>query len=267
MSEEKQNVEVELSLPERFEAIVSDVQKDIMNDEIAEFEPIKENDINISTVYTFDDGDEIEAKVYFRNGLSKNVNFEYVPLIMVNSKDEVVASKNFDLREMGDIKAAGARPWKLCFEKTCVDMEKFSPEDCKILFNKNIKAVNYAKLEFEDFPENFSDFRGEFQKFLENLPGMEKGKFSVSTFNIALQQNGALIVTTVMRNSVEKTVKIEELPVTIKDENDNIIVNGKFDLKDFTINPMKAKVCTLAFETNLNSDSVVNTDKWRVVFE
>jgi SLAP domain-containing protein len=267
MSEEKQNVEVELSLPERFEAIVSDVQKEIMNDEIAEFEPIKEDDINISTVYAFDDGDEIEAKVYFRNGLSKNVNFEYVPLIMVNSKEEVVASKNFDLREMGDIPAAGARPWKLNFEKTCVDMDKFSGEDCKILFNKDIKAVNYANLEFESFPEEFIDFKGEFQKFLEELPRIEKGKFSVSTFNIALQQDGGVIVTTVMRNSVEKAVKIEQLPITIKDENDNVVLNGKFDLKDFVINPMKAKVCTLAFETNLNSDLDLNIDKWRAVFE
>ncbi|AKN33479.1 hypothetical protein Ccar_22680 [Clostridium carboxidivorans P7] len=267
MSQEKQKVEVELSLTERFDAVVSDVQKDIMNEEISGLEPIKKNDINISTIYTFDYGDEIEAKVYFRNGFTKKVNFEYVPLIMVNSKGDIVASKMFDLREMGDIPTGGARPWKLYFEKSCVDIEKFSPEDCKILFNKNIKAVNYAKFEFEDFPEEFNNFRSEFERFLENAPNIEKGQFSVSTFSIVVQQNGNLVITLVARNSVEKTVKIEEMPITVKDENDNVIVNGKFQLKDFTVSPMKAKVCVLVFNTDLNAESGVDTSKWKVVFQ
>lgn len=267
MSEEKKNVEVELSLPERFEAIVSDVQKDIMSEEISGLDPIKENDINISTIYAFDDGDEIEVKVYFRNGYPKDVNFEYVPLIMVNSKEEIVASKTFDLKEMGDIPTGGARPWKLYFEKSCIDMEKFSPENCKILFNKNVKAVNYAQIEFENFPEEFNNFKREFQKFLEELPKIEKGKFSVSTFNITLQKDGNLVITIIMRNSVDKAVKIEEIPLTIKDENDNAIVSGKFELKDFTINSMKARVCTLAFKTNLEPNSDIDTGKWKVVFQ
>lgn len=266
MSQEKQNVEMELSLTERFDAVVSDVQKDIMNEEISGLEPIKENDINISTIYVFDDGDEIEAKVYFRNGFLKKVNFEYVPLVLVNSQKDIVASKVFDLREMGDIPSGGARPWKLYFEKSSVDMSKFSPENCKVIFNKNIKAVNYAKFQFQDFPEELNNFKGEFQKFLENLPNIEKGKFSTSTFNITLQQNGNLIVTIIMRNSVEKAVKIEEIPVTIKDENDNVVVSGKFQLNDFTINSMKARVCILTFETNLNPNTV-DTSKCKVVFQ
>ncbi|AWI03144.1 SLAP domain-containing protein [Clostridium drakei] len=266
MSQEKQNVEMELSLTERFDAVVSDVQKDIMNEEISGLEPIKENDINISTIYVFDDGDEIEAKVYFRNGFPKKVNFEYLPLIMVNSNGDIVASKIFDLRDMGDIPTGGARPWKLYFEKSCVNMEKFSSENCKIIFDRSIKAVNYAKFEFESFPEEFSDFKGEFQRFLENLPNIEKGKFSASVFNIALRQDGNLIVTAIMRNSVEKAVKIEEIPVTIKDENDNVITGGKFQLNDFSISPMKARVCTLAFSTNLDPLDI-DTSKWKAIFQ
>lgn len=266
MSEEKKNVEVELSLPERFEAVVSDVQKDILSEEISGLEPIKENDINISTIYAFDDGDEIEAKVYFRNGFPEKLNFECVHLIMVNSKKEVVASKMFDLSEMGYIPTGGARPWKLYFEKSCVDMEKFSPEDCKVFFDRNIKAVNYAKLEFENFPEEFNNFRNEFEKFLDELPKIEKGQFSVSTFNIALQKDGNLVITVIMRNSVDKAVKIQEIPVTVKNENNDVIVSGKFQLGDFTINPMKAKVCTLAFQTDLDPNTV-DTSKWRVEFQ
>ncbi|NMM65063.1 SLAP domain-containing protein [Clostridium sp. P21] len=267
MSEEKQNVKIELSLPERFEAIVSDVQKDIMNEEISGFEPIKENDINISTVYTFDDGDEIEAKVYFRNGLPTNINFEYVSLVMINSKKEIVASKRFDLREMGDIPTGGARPWKLYFEKSCVDMKKFSTQDCKILFEKNIKAVNYAKFEFENFPEEFQNFKGEFDKFLEDLPKIEGGNLSISTFSINVQKNNNIVVTIVIRNSIKRSVKIEQIPITIRDENDNILVNGNFNLNNFVVSPMKARMCNLAFETNLSADEVMKKDKWKVVYE
>lgn len=264
---ERNEIETKLFIPEQFDAIVSDIQKDILREELDDFLSIKENDVNIATVYAYDDKDKIEVKVYFRNGLNRKINFEYVPLIMVNEKGEAVGHKVFDLREMGDIPPCSATPWKLYFEKSSVDMEKFSPQDCKVVFNTQIKAVNYAKLDYEDFPQTLEDFRFNLEKFLEDLPKIERGQISISKFNIGIEEKGSIIITLVFRNSSDKMVKIDELPVTILDENDNIVASGKFKLDNFTISPMKAKICNMALQAISDIEETASVDKWRIIFE
>lgn len=265
--ENSENIELKLSLPEQYENIVSDVQKEIMNEELEEFIPIKENDINIATTYIYDDGEEIEAKVYFRNGFTNKVNFEYVPLVMINSKDEVLAKKTFDLREMGDIPACGARPWKISFPKSEIDMSKFSSMDCKVIFDAKIKAVNYAQIELELLDESMQELKSLFENFLKDLPGIQNGNVSLSTFNIALSNEGKIMVTLMVRNASDKTVKIEEIPITLRDENNNVAASGRFNLNDFEVPSMKAKICTLAFDTELSLNETISLDKWNVAFQ
>lgn len=260
-------VNTELSLTEREENIISDVQREIMNEELDEFAPIKENDINVATAYIYEGKDEIEAKVYFRNGFTSKVNFEYVPLIMVNSKEEVLAKKVFDLREMGDVPPCGARPWKVSFPKSEVDMNKFSALDCKILFDAQIRAVNYADIELDLLDSGMEELKPVFENYLMNLPRIEKGKIDFSTFNIALSNEGKIIVTLLIRNGCDKNIKVEEIPVTIKDANNNVAASGKFNLNDFEVPAMKAKVCALAFDTEIKLDETISLDNWTVVFQ
>ncbi|MBV7272651.1 SLAP domain-containing protein [Clostridium sp. PL3] len=260
-------VELQLSLTEREENIVSDVQKEIMNEELDEFAPVKENDINIATTYVYEDKNEIEAKVYFRNGFTRKVNFEYVPLVMTNSQNEILAKKIFDLREMGDIPPCGARPWKVSFPKSEVDMEKFSSGDCKIIFDAKVKAVNYADIELEAVDPSMEELKPLFEKFLRELPRIEKGNVSFSKFNVALSNDGKIIITLMARNGCNKTVRVEEMPITLKDENNNVAASGIFKLGDFEVSAMKAKMLTLAFDTEVTLDETISLDKWKVVFQ
>ncbi|WP_411681876.1 SLAP domain-containing protein [Clostridium thailandense] len=260
-------VELQLSLTEREENIVSDVQKEIMNEELDEFAPVKENDINIATTYVYEDKNEIEAKVYFRNGFTRKVNFEYVPLVMTNSQNEILAKKIFDLREMGDIPPCGARPWKVSFPKSEVDMEKFSSGDCKIIFDAKVKAVNYADIELEAVDPSMEELKPLFEKFLRELPRIEKGNVSFSKFNVALSNEGKIMITLMARNGCNKAVRVEEMPITLKDENNNVAASGIFKLGDFEVPEMKAKMLTLAFDTEVTLDETISLDKWKVVFQ
>jgi SLAP domain-containing protein len=262
------NIETKLSLPENLDNIVSDVQKEILNDEVAQLSPIKENDINISTVYVFENKDNIEAKVYFRNGLSRKINFEYLPLIMVNSKDEIIAKKTFNLKEMGDFPPDSARPWKLFFDKSEVNMNKFSPEDCKVIFDTGLKAVKYAPITLDEDSVGEKKYVSMFQDFMKTLPGVKRDNISISKFKIALQEQGKIIVTLIVRNGCNKSINIEKLPITIKDEKGTIVASGIFETNGLKVEPMKARVCNFTFNTNVNMElehSVV-LDNWNVVF-
>ncbi|MDW8802574.1 SLAP domain-containing protein [Clostridium sp. A1-XYC3] len=263
----EEKVEIELSLPPQLEAVVSGVQKEIMTEELEELSPIKENDVNISTIYVYDDGDELEAKVYFRNALNRTINFEKVSLALVDKEDNVLCMKVFDLMELGDIPAYAATPWKLYFEKKFMNRIDVDFSQCKVVFNSQIRAISYASIEYQELPKEFEDIRTTFEEFLEDLPKMEKNQLSISTFNICLQTGGKVIATLVIRNSADRDVSIQEIPLTIKDENNIIIASGRFTLTDFVLKPMKAKVVNLAFQTDLTTEKSVTKDNWSAIFE
>ncbi|QPW55873.1 SLAP domain-containing protein [Clostridium botulinum] len=64
MNNERKNVDLGLSLePERGQ-IISKVQKEIIEEDLKNLDPLKENDINISTTYVFDMGDKLEASIF-----------------------------------------------------------------------------------------------------------------------------------------------------------------------------------------------------------
>ncbi|WML36736.1 SLAP domain-containing protein [Clostridium sp. OS1-26] len=80
-----------LSLLEFDENVMSDVQKEILEEELSEFQQIKEGEVNIAGVYVYDSGnkeDKIEVKAYIRNGLTKSIDLESIPLFISNSKNK-----------------------------------------------------------------------------------------------------------------------------------------------------------------------------------
>lgn len=264
--EHKNSVKTKLSLLEKQDIIASDVQKEILNDEIAALPPIKENDINISTIYAFEDSENIEVKVYFRNGLHRKVNFEYLPLTLLNSEGQVVGKKIFDLAEMGDLEYGAARPWKLFFEKSKVDMDRFSPKSCRVVFDGGLKAVKYAPIALDETSVEDGKYVQMFKTFLESLPKVQRESVAISKFKIAIQKPGKIIVTLLIRNGCRKPVKFDKLPITIRDEKNAVVASSNFDTKGLEVGPMKARVCNFIFGTNLNIDNTVVMDNWNVDF-
>ena len=102
IEDDRLEVPTVLSLLEHDDNVMSDVQKEILEEEISELDPIKEDHLNVSGIYAYDLGDKIEVKVYIRNGLSKKVNFEYVPFVILNSKGETLAYQIFNLESLGE---------------------------------------------------------------------------------------------------------------------------------------------------------------------
>lgn len=168
---------------------------------------------------------------------------------------------------MGDLPPYSARPWKLFFHKSNVDMSKLLPQDCKVMFNSQIKAVSYAPIKYESFPEPYLEIKSEFDSFLRELPNIERGSFSISTFNVFVKNGSDVFVTLILRNGSDKALKLEKLPITIKDENNQIISSEEFQLDNFIVNSMKARVYSVAIKANVDLGEVVETDKWTVNFQ
>lgn len=260
-------IDVELYLDEDYQRKISDVQKEYLEEELREvITSVKEGQINIAGIYAFDQGDEVEVKAYLANGLSKNINFEDVPIYIINSKNEKLAYQIFDLSGEGDIPSGKAIPVKLNFKKENVFVDKIPQDDWKLVFGSNdVKGVRYVNIELESIPEGIEESEIKvFQEFLESLPKLERGQGSISVFTITQYENGDLLMTLLVRNATDEAVTMTKMPITLKTEEGETILSGVFEIENFTVNPYKARVLSLIFKKeviNIEEDFDLSTCK------
>lgn len=263
-------IDVELYLDEDSQRKISDVQKEYLEEELKEVIPnIKEGQINIAGIYAFDQGDKVEVKAYLANGLSKSVNFEEVPIYIVNSKEEKLAYQVFDLSGEGDIPSGKAISVKLNFNKENIFVDKIPQDDWKLVFGSNdVKGVRYVNIELESIPEGIEQSEIKvFQEFLESLPKLERGQGSISVFTITQYENGDLLMTLLVRNATDEAVTMTKMPITLKTKEGETILSGVFDIENFTMNPYKARVLSLIFKKEVvNIEENFDLTTCKVVF-
>ncbi|WPC42262.1 SLAP domain-containing protein [Clostridium sp. JS66] len=256
-----------LSLLENDDNVMSDVQKDILEDEIKELPPIKEGQLNISGIYAYDLGEKLEVKAYIRNGYSKEISLDNIPLVIYNSKNEMLAYQVFNLNSLGAIPSKGARPVKVYFEKKNVYVESIPVDDWSIGFDTKVETAKRVKIDYEKLPRNIEvEDKLVFDNFLRGLPDVNEGEFIISTFSVGIQKDGTIIVTVVMRNGNDKAIGLKEIPISLKDANGNVVKSNLFKLENFEVGAFKARIFNFAFPTNFKLEKDVALDDWKVEF-
>ncbi|AZV55511.1 SLAP domain-containing protein [Clostridium sp. AWRP] len=257
-----------LSLLDEEENVVSDVQKEIFEDEIKELPPIKEGQLNVSGVYAYDLGDKLEVKIYVRNGLSDKLNLRMIPFVIKNSKGDILAAQQFNLACLGELPPHSARPIKLYFDKKNVKVDKIPQDDWQVALNGEFNVTSTVRPIYEGLPVGMKDEdKLVFNKFLAELPEMEEGEFSISTFSIGIQTNGNILVTAVMRNAANQPITISKIPMTVLDAKKRAVKSESFELKDFTVSPCRAKICNFAFPTDVHPEQNQALDGWSVAYK
>lgn len=260
-------ISTKLSLLDKDNVVISDVHKEILEDEIKELPPIKQNELNVSGVYIYDQGDKYEVKVYVRNGLSENLNLEDIPFVIKNSKGDILASQIFNLRKLGQLPPHSVRPIKIYFDKKNVKVDSI-PDDWELALNGTFKISRKVRTRYEGLPENIDDKDKQvLEKFLSELPELEEGEFSISTFSIGIQENGMVMITCVMRNAALKPITLSTVPITVLNQKGQVFQSKKFELKDFTVSPYRARLCNFAFKTNVKPEKAQELKGWSVAYK
>ena len=113
----KSAADIELHLNEYDTGVMSDFQKDFLREELAELPNLEDGQVSITGIYTFGMGEKLEVSVYLRNGLSKQINFDKVPLVIINNNGDVLAKQVIDMGDFGILPPFSARPYKVYFDK------------------------------------------------------------------------------------------------------------------------------------------------------
>lgn len=266
-NDDKLYVPTVLSLLEHDENVMSDVQKEILEEEISELPKIVKGQLNVAGIYVYDLGEKLEVKAYIRNGLSEKVNFRKIPFYIVNSKKEILAQQVFNLESLGEIPQNSARPIKLYFEKQNIKVDKIPMDDWKLEFDADLRAFKTVRTQYEDLPDDIDlDDKLVFDNFLNEIPELNEGEVSISTFSVGIQKGGNILVTLVIRNGNNQSINIEKIPVTLKDGSGTVVKSELFNLSNFTVNALKARICNLVFPTGVNVEEDVALKDWSVSF-
>jgi len=268
IEDDKLEVPTVLSLLDYDENVMSDVQKEILEEEISELEPIKEGQLNVFGIYAYDLGDKFEVKVYIRNGLSSSIKLGYMPFIILNSKNKTLAYQIFNLESLGEIPSHAARPVKLYFQKKNVYVDSIPMDDWYVAFDTRVDVKRRVKVEYENLPKDIGvEEKIVFDNFLKELPELNEGEFTVSTFSIGVQKNGNILVTLVIRNGTNKQISLDKIPMTVKDANGTVVKSNLFKLNDLSIGAHRARVCNFAFPTGLTLEEDVALNNWTVEYK
>ncbi|MFT5874634.1 MAG: SLAP domain-containing protein [Clostridium sp.] len=265
---EKEAVNIELHLNENDRGVMSDFQMEFLREELAQLPPLEDGQVSINGIYTFDMGEKIEVSVYLRNGSSKQINFHKVPLVIVNKKGDVLAKQIMDMKDFGILPPFSARPYKIYFDKESLFVDTILKDDWKIQFEKSISTVNTVKVEFEGFPGNaHRELEGTFTKFLEKLPLIKSGDVNIEVFKTLKGMDNSISIVFLIRNGCDKIVKLERLPILVKDEKGEVVASGIFDIQNVNVNAHKAKIYdfTITEEYIVNKD--FDIDKCKVYFK
>jgi SLAP domain-containing protein len=239
----RKDIELELSLKPDKEELMLKFEKDLMLEDLTNFPTIKEGDVSFKSAYIFDNGVNIEVAVYILNGLPIQTNFEEIPFLLVDSEGKIIVQQIFDMSDVGIIPPNSARPCKIYFDKSNLLVDKFPAEGCKLIVDKNIKALNTVQVHLENMTEDISQVQvKKYESYLENLPLLRKGEVNISTYDINVLKDGSVCITLFIRNATLEKIKVEELPITIFDGEGNKIASEIFKIENIEVNPSKARL-------------------------
>ncbi|WP_108668986.1 accessory Sec system S-layer assembly protein [Peribacillus acanthi] len=108
-----------LDLHESWEEQLSSEDKEKLNKLVDSLEAPKEGEVNFMGVQAkLSDNGDLHATILIRNGSTKNIQLQQVPLKVIDATDEVVAQGGFQLEL--EVKANTSKPWTFIFPSSMI---------------------------------------------------------------------------------------------------------------------------------------------------
>ncbi|PIC75605.1 accessory Sec system S-layer assembly protein [Sporosarcina sp. P19] len=115
----------QLELAPTWEEQLPAEQKEALANIVSDLPKLKPREVNIAGFQIQSQDDQtIAASVFVRNGHSKQINIEKLPLELIDATGELVARGTFDLNPPLSVKANSTTPWTFIYPKELVKKEE-----------------------------------------------------------------------------------------------------------------------------------------------
>jgi accessory Sec system S-layer assembly protein len=226
-----------------------------------ELDPLKPNQISLSGIDLKPADSGLEVTAFVRNSLNKGIKFEKTDLLLLDSNKEVIARRQFDLSELGEIPGKSSRPWSFVFPAASIQRTEFGKEDWSIAFE--LKKQHALDLH-ETWEKTIADEDKErLQTLVQNVHPPKPGEINFMGLSAKLADKD-LHVTVLIRNGHDKNINIQQLPLQVEDAAGEIVARGGFKLEDFEVKANTSKPWTFIFPSSLVNKENPDLSKWKV---
>ncbi len=230
-----------------------------------ELSPLQPNQISISGAEWEEDNEMVRFTAFIRNSLNRVIVFEETELLLLNEEKQVIARKEFDLSELGEIPAKSSRPWFFDFSTVnFTEKEKLKKEGWSLSFNVNSMKKHQLDLD-ETWRRSLSQEKMEgLKKHIQSLPKLKKKEFNIAGLAIKMQEDDSIAASLLLRNGNYHSIKIEQLPLKLIDANGDIVARGAFKT-EIEVNANSTKPWTFIFtKENIVKDNP-DFSQWKAV--
>lgn len=261
-SEEANEVETKLSYHPEWN--VPQEQEYVFRFLANELAPLKPSQISLS-------GIEIDVdpatggwlvKAFFRSSLNQAIQMEEVELLLLDEKEGVVATQQFNLSELGEIPAKSARPWIFVFNKENITAENPPTENWKLAFN--VQSMMPHRLDLADsWAKGLAEEQKKsLEKVVEGLPKLKPKEVNITGFQVKAEEDGSIAASVFVRNGHSKEINIEQLPLELLDASGDLVARGTFQLKDFSVKANTTKPWTFIYPKDLVQKENPDLSRW-----
>lgn len=256
------------------QSTISRLTRRVYEDELKKINskvPLVENQVDINKTYMIREKNKLEVGFFIRNGLNKNISFEYVPLMIEDTKGNVIASEVFNFKGNGVIPPYSAKPFSVFLElkEGC----KFNEKEKYTIKISNFDELNVfgsTKTEIENMPDNLTfEQEKEIDDYVKSLNTLSASEFNISLYKFFYNENRGIQCTLLLRNGTNSEAVLEKLPLRILDEKSKIVAYKVFTGKEelIKVNPKKSIFMDLYFEPFEVLEKSCDLSKCRVIFE
>ncbi|CAM5519993.1 Accessory Sec system S-layer assembly protein OS=Lysinibacillus sphaericus OX=1421 GN=LS41612_19670 PE=4 SV=1 [Lysinibacillus sphaericus] len=239
-------------------------QKYIFNFLANELEPLKPNQLSLSSINIEDEPRTGKwlVRAFFRSSLAEAIELGEIELFIMDKNDELVASKKFDFKALGTIPAKSAVHGFL-IEKSTIKVDEVPEDGWKIAFN--LVSLRGHQLEVDPSWEQQlpAAQKEELAKIVNTLPKLGETEVNFTGLQAKLADNGNLNVSIFIRNGHNKAINLEQLPLEIIDATGKQIAKGSFKMDPIlTVQPNSTKPWTFIFPAELVDAQQADLSRW-----
>lgn len=211
--------EFKISYASKDEAMISRLANQIYNEDLNNISNIKENSVTFKTMYIFEQENQIEVKVFIINSTKKKVNFDYLPLSIVDENNELVAMEDIEVSDIGEIPPMNARPYSIFFSKHSIISGKTINDKCKLIIQANRaagKISNRVPVDYVDEKIIMYD-KKEIDNYINNMQPIVKNELKVIPFKSGVDEVGNKFTIIIVANGSSEDIALNNINIIYKD--------------------------------------------------
>ena len=210
-----------------------------------EADPLEPNQLSIMVIDYFVRSGAIDVRALIRHSLDKPIQLQKTLIVMMNDKHEVIGEEAFNLSNLGELPACSSRPFTFRFNKK--ELKESIDEQKRISLGFKLQPKHQLDLS-EEHKQQFTKAQISYlEKIVKSAPNLKDGEFNIMPTSHEFLEDESLAISLLLRNGSNSSVKLEQLPLQVYDNDHQIVAKGAFTLEDFEVKANTSKLHTFIF--------------------